>query len=168
MNADGSRARSAVGRGRAPDVAAPRVPGQDAPRVTDHDALSADPWPGAALGGEAGRERFLRPFAVDAGHPDAAGPRDRGLGTDLLGHVVAARTPGRGEWLRPERAAILEHARHARTLVELAVEVRLPVGQVRAIVADLVDDGALQVCGPSRPLDRQDILHAVLVGLRSL
>ncbi|OLT30082.1 hypothetical protein BJF83_08880 [Nocardiopsis sp. CNR-923] len=157
-----------AGRDHARGVAAPRVPVRNAPRVTVHDSLSAAPWPEAAAGGEAGRERFLRPFAVDAGHPDGAGARDHGRGADLVGHVVAARTPGRGEWLRPERAAILEHARHARTLVELAVEVRLPVGQVRAIVADLVDDGALQVCGPSRPLDRQDILHAVLVGLRSL
>nr|WP_116244550.1 DUF742 domain-containing protein [Nocardiopsis sp. FIRDI 009] len=126
-------------------------------------------WLGLDSAG-AGRERFLRPFAVDAGDPDAVRSHGtaRGRGIDLLGHVVAARTPGRRERLRPERGAILEHARHARTLVELAAEVRLPVGQVREIVADMVGEGALQLCGPSRPLAHQDILHAVLVGLKSL
>nr|WP_223830568.1 DUF742 domain-containing protein [Nocardiopsis quinghaiensis] len=118
---------------------------------------------------EFGQERFLRPFAVTAGDPDAhavLGPESSGL--DMLSLVVAARVPGRHEWLRPERGAILGHALRARTVVELAAEVRLPVGQVRGIVAAMVADGSLQRCGPSRSLGRQDILHAVLVGLRSL
>lgn len=114
-------------------------------------------------------ERFLRPYAIDAGaaEPDTVpgrGPVD----LDLLSLVVAARTPGPEEWLRPERAAILDHALRARTVAEIAAEIRLPVGQVRGMVAAMVAEGALQCCGPSRPLERQDILHAVLVGLRSL
>ncbi|WP_067607568.1 DUF742 domain-containing protein [Nocardiopsis listeri] len=116
-------------------------------------------------------ERFLRPYAIDAGtaEPDivpgrASGPVD----LDLLSLVVAARTPGPAEWLRPEREAILAHALHARTVAEIAAEIRLPVGQVRGMVAAMIAEGALQRCGPSRPLERQDILHAVLVGLRSL
>ncbi|MFD3685953.1 DUF742 domain-containing protein [Nocardiopsis sp. NPDC058631] len=120
-----------------------------------------------------GEERFLRPFAVAAGDPEgraldgsAGAPTPSGI--DLLTLVVSARTPGRGEWLRPEREAILDHALHARTVVELAAEVGLPVGQVRGIVCDMVAEGALQRCGPSRPLRRGDIPHAVLVGLRSL
>nr|WP_083609108.1 DUF742 domain-containing protein [Nocardiopsis sp. TSRI0078] len=119
--------------------------------------------------GEPGEERFLRPFAVTAGDPGAhavLGPEHAGV--DMLSLVVAARVPGRHEWLRPEREAILDHALRARTVVELAAEVGLPVGQVRGIVAAMIADGSLQRCGPSRPLGRQDILHAVLAGLCSL
>lgn len=117
-------------------------------------------------------ERFLRPYAVDAGvaDPDAAGPRSRegAEQLDLLSLVVAARTPGRHEWLRPERETILMHAQRARTVVELAAEVRLPLGQVRAIAGEMLADGSLQRCGPTRPLGHSDILHAVLVGLHAL
>ncbi|GAA1453916.1 DUF742 domain-containing protein [Nocardiopsis tropica] len=118
---------------------------------------------------EPGGERFLRPFAVAAGDPGGGDLEDPGAhGTDLLTLVMAARTPGRREWLRPEREAILEHALRARTVVELAAEVGLPVGQVRCMVSAMVAEGALQRCGPSRPLGSGEILHAVLVGLRSL
>ena len=120
-----------------------------------------------------GEERFLRPFAVAAGDPGSRAPDGSAgdpmsSGIDLLTLVVSARTPGRGEWLRPERETILDHALHARTVAELAAEVGLPVGQVRGIVSDMVAEGSLQRCGPSRPLGRGDILHAVLVGLSSL
>lgn len=113
-------------------------------------------------------ERFLRPYAVDAGTAEAVPSTTRPTDLDLLTLVMAARTPGRHEWLRPERETILNHALRARTVAELAAEVGLPMGQVRSMVADMVSEGSLQRCGPSRPLARQDILHAVLVGLRSL
>lgn len=125
---------------------------------------------------DVGEARFLRPFAVSAGDPeggaldapDGRGEDPDGLALDLLSLVVAARTPGRHEWLRPERETILNHALRARTVAELAAEVGLPVSQVRGIVHGMVAEGALQRCGPSRPLGQGDILHAVLVGLRSL
>ena len=114
-------------------------------------------------------ERFLRPYAIDAGSLERpAPPGAEPVELDLLTLVMAARTPGRREWLRPEREAILKHAFRARTIAELASEIGLPIGQVRAMVGEMVSEGALQRCGPSRPLERQDILHAVLVGLRSL
>jgi hypothetical protein len=124
-----------------------------------------------ALEEEPDQERFLRPFAVTAGDPDAHAfgvPRGDPDEPGLLSLVVAARVPGGHEMLRPEREAILRHALCARTVVELAAEVRLPVGQVRGIVSDMVADGSLQRCGPSRPLGKEDLLHAVLVGLRAL
>ncbi len=153
MRADGTPGRRAA-------ASAPRT----------HAAPTASPaLPGP--GEEPGQERFLRPFAVAAGDPDAHAfgvPRGGPDEPDLLSLVVAARVPGRHELLRPEREAILRHALRARTVVELAAEVRLPVGQVRGIVSAMVADGSLQRCGPSRPLGREDLLHAVLVGLRAL
>lgn len=129
-------------------------PGVDDPRIRDESAEN---------------ERFLRPYAIEAGTSERPAPPDaRPAEIDLLTLVMAARTPGRREWLRPERETILNHALRARTVAELAAEVALPVGQVRAIVAEMVSEGALQRCGPSRDLERQDILHAVLVGLRAL
>ncbi|WP_049578248.1 DUF742 domain-containing protein [Nocardiopsis sp. SBT366] len=118
---------------------------------------------------DAGNERFLRPYAVDVGTTERAAPRTSdSADLDLLTLVVAARTPGHHEWLRPEREAILNHARRARTVAELAAEVGLPMGQVRSMATVMVAEGSLQCCGPSRPLGHEDILHAVLVGLRSL
>lgn len=145
--------------------------GRHARRLTDRgtanrtDGNEARPVDG---GEDAENERFLRPYAVDVGTAAAVPPTTRSTDLDLLTLVMAARTPGRHEWLRPERETILNHALRARTVAELAAEVGLPVGQVRTMVADMVSDGSLQRCGPSRPLGRQDILHAVLVGLRSL
>ncbi|MFL1381480.1 DUF742 domain-containing protein [Nocardiopsis protaetiae] len=133
-----------------------------------HEKEGAARDPDDENGPDRAEERFLRPFAVAAGDPDGTGPGPGPETLDLLTLVVAARTPGRREWLRPEREAILRHALRARTVVELAAEVNLPVGQVRAIAARMIADGSLQRCGPSRPLARKDILHAVLVGLRSL
>lgn len=131
-----------------------------------------DPDRGHVRGGqEFGEERFLRPFAVAAGDPGSPmlGVPDTGeSGPGLLSLVVAARRPGPHEWLRPERETILKRTLRARTVAELAAEVRLPVGQVRGIVSDMITDGSLQPCGPSRSLGHEDILHAVLVGLRSL
>lgn len=115
-------------------------------------------------------ERFLRPFAVDAGLGERTTPfgTERTDDLELLSLVVAARTPGTHEWLRPERETILTHARRPCTITDLAAEVRLPLGQVRAIVADMLVDGSLQRCGPSRQLGREDVLHAVLAGLQAL
>ncbi|HIY41554.1 MAG TPA: DUF742 domain-containing protein [Candidatus Nocardiopsis merdipullorum] len=115
-------------------------------------------------------ERFLRPFAVDAGlrGPTTPAGADRDDTLDLLSLVVAARTPGTHEWLRPEREAILTHAGRPCTVTDLAAEVRLPLEQVRVIVTDMLVDGSLQRCGPSRYLGREDVLHAVLAGLQAL
>ncbi len=144
-----------------------RLPDRGA--VSNHDGNEPRPADG---GDDAENERFLRPYAVDVGTAPAM--RSTGESTtepadlELLTLVMAARTPGLHEWLRPERETILNHALRARTVAELAAEVGLPMGQVRAMVAEMVSDGSLQRCGPSRPLGREDILHAVLVGLRSL
>ncbi|WP_159945355.1 MULTISPECIES: DUF742 domain-containing protein [unclassified Nocardiopsis] len=136
------------------------------------EGRTADPCPPAPEPPEGeedqAQERFLRPFAVTAGDPEAPVLTPGPTAPGLLDLVVAARAPGHREWLRPEREALLDHARQARTVVELAARVRLPVGQVRAIAAAMIADGSLQRCGPSRPLGREDLLHAVLVGLRSL
>ncbi|MFE3461277.1 DUF742 domain-containing protein [Nocardiopsis aegyptia] len=153
MRGDGAHARHMVGHvPDPPPPVAPRPP--EPPTVAEEEET----------------ERFLRPYAVEAGTvdrpaADAAEPQDD---VDMLTLLVAARLPGEHEALRPERETILLRAVRARTLAELAAEVRLPVGQVRSIVARMIADGSLQRCGPSRPLERQDILHAVLVGLRSL
>ncbi|PWV46401.1 DUF742 domain-containing protein [Nocardiopsis sp. L17-MgMaSL7] len=150
MTAEGRRARRLTERG-------------PADRTDGNGRRPADE------GEDVGNERFLRPYAVDVGTAERAAPRPTdSADLDLLTLVVAARTPGRHEWLRPEREAILNHARRARTVAELAAEVGLPMGQVRSMVTVMVAEGALQRCGPSRPLGHEDILHAVLVGLRSL
>lgn len=153
MSGDGAHARRVVGH--VPDPTPPPAPRPPEPPTVAEEEET---------------ERFLRPYAVEAGTVDrpAADPTEPQDDVDMLTLLVAARLPGEHEALRPERETILLRAVRARTLAELAAEVRLPVGQVRSIVARMIADGSLQRCGPSRPLERQDILHAVLVGLRSL
>lgn len=112
-------------------------------------------------------ERFLRPYAVTAGDPGAARAVDPGL-LDLLTPVVAVRTEEGEGGLWPEREAILYHARSPRTVAELAARVDLPVGQVRAIAAGMVEDGSLRCCEPTRSLRQAELLQAVLEGLEAL
>ncbi|KOX12033.1 DUF742 domain-containing protein [Nocardiopsis sp. NRRL B-16309] len=152
MRGDGAHARPMVGHvPDPPSTVGPRFP--EPPTAADEET-----------------ERFLRPYAVDAGTADRPtdDPVEHEDDLDMLTLLVAARLPGEREVLRPERETILLRAVRARTLAELAAELRLPFSQVRSIVAHMIADGSLQRCGPSRPLERQDILHAVLVGLRSL
>jgi hypothetical protein len=153
MRHDGAHARHVVAPAPDPGSApAPRLPEPPAPFIEDEG------------------ERFLRPYAVELGTADR--PQDHATEAtddlDMLTLIVAARLPDEREALFPERETILLRAVRARTIAELAAEVRLPMGQVKGIVSRMIADGSLQRCGPSRPLERQDILHAVLVGLRSL
>lgn len=123
-------------------------------------------------GGGPAEARFPRPFAIEAGAPGPGGweglPRVSGTRLTLLSLVAAAREPEPAERMRPERTAILERCRRAQSIVELAAELDLPVGLVKLVVADMLDEGALHLCTPSPQHGGEDLLHAVLTGLRAL
>lgn len=111
----------------------------------------------------------MRPYAVTGGRTEPAG----GGSLDLLAVVVAiSRPPDAGDGLRltPEHRRILEVCRRRSTVADVAADVALPVGVVRVLLADLIQDGAVIVVRP-RPAGEQastDMLQEILNGLRAL
>jgi hypothetical protein len=71
----------------------------------------------------------------------------------------------------PEHAAILALCRAApRSVADIAADSDLPVGVVRVLLGDLLDDGHISVSRPVVPAQLPDerILREVIDGLRAL
>lgn len=71
----------------------------------------------------------------------------------------------------PEHAAILSLCRKApRSVADVAADCDLPVGVVRVLLGDLLDDGHISVSRPVAPAQLPDerILREVINGLRAL
>jgi len=107
---------------------------------TGHDG-HADRW----FDREAGP--VVRPYAVTKGRTAPAG----GVRFGLIDAVVAT-----GEWPQPhfrpgpEQRRILELCHRPRPIVDLASETDLPVGVVRVLLGDLIDEGMLRVLPAQR------------------
>lgn len=112
----------------------------------------------------------VRPYAMTRGRTSSHS-RHR---LDLIALVVpepAADDPGRDQTLAPEHVAIVELCSDApQSIAELAAELDLPVGVVRVLVGDLVDDELVHVTRPVPPAELPDvnILREVIHGLRAL
>ena len=108
----------------------------------------------------------VRPYAVTKGRTAPGGGTQFGL-ID----VVAAT----GEWPRPrfrpgpEHRRIMELCQWPKPVIDLASETDLPVGVVRVLLGDLIDEGLLRVLPAQRnPQTDQRLLRMVLDGLQSL
>ena len=109
---------------------------------------------------------IVRPYAVTKGRTTS------GSGTQFgLIDVVAAT----GEWPQPhfrpgpEHRRIMELCRSPKPVIDLASETDLPVGVVRVLLGDLIDEGLLRVQPAQRkPQNDQRLLRMVLDGLQSL
>ena len=118
--------------------------------------------------GEAGP--VVRPYAMTRGRTgSAAGHR-----LDLIAVVVpepVAADPGRDQTLSPEHVEIIERCtQNPESIAELAAGLDLPVGVVRVLVGDLLDDQLVHVTRPVPPAELPDvsILREVINGLRAL
>jgi Protein of unknown function (DUF742) len=108
----------------------------------------------------------VRPYAVTKGRTAPDG------GTQLgLIDVVAAT----GEWPQPhfrpgpEHRRIMELCQWPKPVIDLASETDLPVGVVRVLLGDLIDEGLVRVIPAQRkPHTDQRLLRMVLDGLQSL
>jgi hypothetical protein len=89
---------------------------------------------------------------------------------DLVTLVVAESAPVPG--MQSEHAAILRLTERPTAVVEIAAELRLPVGITRILLTDLLDQGRVSARHPRTPASSgfpaPDILEQVLVGLRNL
>ncbi|MCA1223983.1 DUF742 domain-containing protein, partial [Streptomyces sp. 8L] len=108
--------------------------------------------------------------------PGGGAPPETGAGhrLDLIALVVpeqAAAEPGLDRNLSPEHLDIVERCLRApESIAELASGLDLPVGVIRVLVGDLVDDELVYVTRPVPPAELPDvnILREVINGLRAL
>ncbi|MGW2017166.1 DUF742 domain-containing protein [Streptomyces sp. NPDC001927] len=138
--------------------------GERAPDSWDQSAQPAHHW----FDDDAGP--VVRPYAMTRGRTSTA-TRHR---LDLIALVVpelAADDPGRDQTLSPEHVEIVERCSDTpQSIAELAAGLDLPVGVVRVLVGDLVEDELVHVTRPVPPAELPDvsILREVINGLRAL
>ncbi|GHF51182.1 hypothetical protein GCM10010218_35910 [Streptomyces mashuensis] len=124
--------------------------------------------PAPRRGGGAGRRAArVRPYSVAGGRG--------GCGHLLLLETFVAAyggdgvdgPPGRG---LPEAGAVVRLCRRLRSVAEVAALLRMPLGVVRLLLADLADQGRIRVYGSGHATGRPDrlLLERVLSGLRRL
>ncbi len=127
--------------------------------------------------GQAGHHWFddeagpvVRPYAMTRGRTSHAAQHR----LDLIAVVVTephADDPDADHALSPEHVEIVERCRDTpQTVAELAADLDLPIGVVRVLVGDLVDEEYVHVSRPVPPAELPDesILRDVINGLRAL
>ena len=111
----------------------------------------------------------VRPYALTGGRTE---PAD-GEGLDLIAVVVVSAPAAAAEdplGLSPEHRRILGLCRRQVTVADVASDMALPVGVVRVLIADLIQQGRITVVPRRRPGEQPstDLLKEVLHGLRAL
>jgi predicted Rossmann fold nucleotide-binding protein DprA/Smf involved in DNA uptake len=111
----------------------------------------------------------VRPYAVTGGRTE---PAD-GAVIDLIAVVMNSGRPAEPAdqlGLGPEHRRILNLCRHPATVADVASDTGLPIGVVRVLLADLIQQGRIRVL-PGRPAGQKpsaQLLREVLHGLRAL
>jgi hypothetical protein len=116
---------------------------------------------------EAGR--VVRPYALTGGRTDPVG----GTVLDLISVIVANGPPpaaARSRGLGPEHRKLIGLCQEPMTVADAAADMALPLGVVRVLLADLVQQKyiAVQARQAMRAQASPDLLREVLDGLRSL
>ncbi|WJV50134.1 DUF742 domain-containing protein [Streptomyces flavofungini] len=112
----------------------------------------------------------VRPYAMTRGRTTS--PAQHRL--DLIAVVIAeshAEDTEADQTLSPEHVDIVGLCRDTpQSVAELAAELDLPIGVIRVLIGDLVDDRLVHVTRPVPPAELPDesILRDVINGLRAL
>ena len=111
----------------------------------------------------------VRPYAVTGGRTE---PAD-GEVLDLIAVIVDSgrpAEPGRQFGLSPEHRRILNLCRRPATVADVASDTGLPVGVIRVLLADLIQQGRIKVlrARPAGQKPSAQLLREVLHGLRAL
>ncbi|MFC8592345.1 DUF742 domain-containing protein [Streptomyces atroolivaceus] len=142
----------------------------DSVRDTASGSPSAPTGAGSSRWYDAEAGPVVRPYAMTRGRTSSA-TRHR---LDLIAIVIpepAADDPGRDQTLSPEHVEIVELCSDMpQSIAELASGLDLPVGVVRVLVGDLVEDELVHVTRPVPPAELPDesLLREVINGLRAL
>lgn len=103
-------------------------------------------------------------------HDDRGRTAPTGDTFDLISLVVARRGVTPSTPLFPEQARIVELCHDPVPVAEVAAELDLPLGTIRVLLGDLLTAGLIETHDPPMlsELPTDDLLEAILVGLRSL
>src|ERR1700733_3266315 len=104
----------------------------------------------------------VRPYALTGGRTEAAD----GEGLDLIAIIVAFCRPAQPadqRGLSPEHRRILTLCQRPATVADVASDTGLPLGVIRVLLADLIQQGR-----PAGDQPSAQLLREVLHGLRAL
>jgi hypothetical protein len=113
----------------------------------------------------------VRPYAMTRGRTSHAGQHRLDLIAVVVAEPHADDSEAENQTLSPEHVDIVGLCRDApQSVAELASELDLPIGVVRVLVGDLVDEELVHVNRPVPPAELPDesILRDVINGLRAL
>ncbi|MEU7577897.1 DUF742 domain-containing protein [Streptomyces sp. NPDC041068] len=113
----------------------------------------------------------VRPYAMTRGRTTSVGQHRLDLIAVVIAEARAYGVPEADQTLSPEHVDIVELCRDTpQSVAELAAELDLPIGVVRVLIGDLVDDELVHVTRPVPPAELPDesILRDVINGLRAL
>jgi len=119
-----------------------------------------DTWVDAAAG------PVVRPYTMTGGRT-----RPRAGSFDLVAFVVTVESsPPVDAGLQPEHLAVLAACDRPLSVAELAARLKLPLGVVRVLLGDLLDQRLIAVREPAPEprLPDQSVLMAVKDGLQAL
>ncbi|GAA2318467.1 DUF742 domain-containing protein [Nonomuraea roseoviolacea subsp. roseoviolacea] len=107
----------------------------------------------------------VRPYAVTGGR---TAPRVK-LAMEALVSSATAE-PREFSHITPEYQAISQLCRQVRSVAEVSALLRIPLGVVRVLIADMAAEGLVRVHQPQLDAGRPDVnlLERVLSGLRRL
>jgi hypothetical protein len=104
----------------------------------------------------------VRPYAVTRGRT-----KSNQTELELITLVMTASSELRLRGGEPEYANILRLCQTPVSVAEIAARLNLPVGVVKVLVSDLIEQRYL-VYGRNPVVGEEDVLHAVLDGIRRL
>ncbi|WP_210581426.1 DUF742 domain-containing protein [Streptomyces sp. GESEQ-4] len=113
----------------------------------------------------------VRPYAMTRGRTSHAGQHRLDLIALVVAESHADDSEAENQTLSPEHVDIVGLCRDTpQSVAELASELDLPIGVVRVLVGDLVDEDLVHVNRPVPPAELPDesILRDVINGLRAL
>ncbi|MFI1599674.1 MULTISPECIES: DUF742 domain-containing protein [Streptomyces] len=113
----------------------------------------------------------VRPYAMTRGRTTSNGQHRLDLIAVVVTEAHAYDVPETDRTLSPEHVDIVGLCRDTpQSVAELAAELDLPIGVVRVLIGDLVDDELVHVTRPVPPAELPDesILRDVISGLRAL
>ncbi|WP_055479632.1 DUF742 domain-containing protein [Sphaerimonospora mesophila] len=108
---------------------------------------------------------LVRPYAVTGGR---TAPRVQLAMEALVSSITLVNQDL--STLTPERQAICSLCRQVRSVAEVSALLRIPLGVVRVVIADMAAEGLVQVHQPQLDAGKPDVtlLERVLSGLRRL
>lgn len=109
--------------------------------------------------------RLIRPYSLTRG-------RTRPSRSDfaMTSHVVAVPSMDTAPRLEPESRAILTHCAQPASVAEISAACGLPLGVLRILLADLLDQGLVMVHTESlrSGRSRTELLRSIIDGIREL